>query len=431
MKRRSLSFAAGALLFALLLPWLSACGTDGGITTVVQPPPECDIARQPRKYAVYFALDVSGSMHRFLETLGDSAADLARSFPKEDGDGRQVMVDFYVVAFVNNVAWFPGPSPMNLPMDVKDAIQQAIQAAEGEHNLNASSLNLERAENSLDALSAIVEAKRRPDTKSVVILATDAGFVEAPNTLSGPFEVKARLADVREGLERIQADVHVFTPAPIDGITRNFGTQPGLNAVPGVKHHDIPANASAKGLIGVMKSIGFDASCVPPPPKTEPAPLVEAGAAAAGVGRPRVVELKARSRHAHHIIDGRAFEQHRRDRVHVDFDALDAHLKVARLGLLVKIQAILVARAAAAVHKDAQRLLDIGAFGLHGLFDHLDGFFAQRDRRLLILLKHQVAKGFGVHMRLGHPRSLAGLNQPLKAESFFAASGSQGLSIYD
>src|SRR5436190_5186243 len=99
---------AAASLFATLLG--TACAEDSGPITTIEEPPDAGCIREaaPQTYQVFFVIDVSGSMGPFLTDLRNQIVTFANGFPKLDSEGRIVRVDYYVVAFVNDVKWYGG-----------------------------------------------------------------------------------------------------------------------------------------------------------------------------------------------------------------------------------------------------------------------------------------------------------------------------------
>lgn len=199
----------------------------------IEAPPDggCAIDETPRTYQVYFVIDVSGSMVRFLEDLSSQLQAFSESFPEVDANDTPVFVEYFVVAFVNDVRWFPAGSSrrMTSPIAVQGAFEQAIAAGANDSNLTISVRNAEQEENLLDALSSVIDSQPTADVVQIII-ATDAPFAEAPEVLSTNLPVRSTYADVAAGLERIDAEVHVFTEEALDGLTRNYQGMPPLTS---------------------------------------------------------------------------------------------------------------------------------------------------------------------------------------------------------
>jgi hypothetical protein len=189
-------------------------------------------------------------MSFFLERLSLQLQTFAESFPEEDSQDNPVFVDYYVVAFVNDVRWFPDGAArrMTSPVAVQAAIEQARLRGQTNLNLNTDALNAEQDENMLDALKSIIDSGPAADLV-MVIVATDAGFAEAPATLSTNIEVQASYDEVIAGLERIDAQVHVFVPGQIDGLTRNYRGMPPITMFEGSTINPLESDMGSAELI--------------------------------------------------------------------------------------------------------------------------------------------------------------------------------------
>lgn len=218
-----------------LLAAASIAGCTGETTSLVtvEAPRDggCVIDETPRTFQVYFVIDVSGSMVTFLQDLASQLRAFAESFPEVDSQDTPVFVEYYVVAFVNDVRWFPDglSRRMTSPVAVQGAFELAIEAGAGEQNLTRAVRNAETEENLLDALQSVVDSEPTADVVQVII-ATDAPFAEAPTVLSTNLPVVSTYPEVADGLQRIGAEVHVFTEEALDGLTRNYNGMPPLTS---------------------------------------------------------------------------------------------------------------------------------------------------------------------------------------------------------
>lgn len=241
-----------ALTSLMLCASVAACTGDNTSLVTVEPPPDggCVLDESPRTYAIYFILDVSGSMSFFLERLALQLQTFAESFPEEDSEDNPVFVDYYVVAFVNDVRWFPDGAArrMTSPVAVQAAIEQARLRGETNLNLNIDALNADTEENLLDAIGAVVDSNPSADL-NMVIIATDATFAEAPDTLSPGITVQTSYDEALAGLERIDAQVHVFVPGEVDGLTRNFKGMPPITTLGGSTINPLEAETGSAELI--------------------------------------------------------------------------------------------------------------------------------------------------------------------------------------
>ena len=100
------------------------------------------------------------------------------------------------------------------------------------------------------------------DARTLVIIATDAGFKEAPGTLSGGITVRSNYASIRADLESMGARVHAFTPDALDGLTRQYAGQPALTTLPNSGSYSLRDLASSQDLIEqTLFDIAESASC--------------------------------------------------------------------------------------------------------------------------------------------------------------------------
>ena len=240
-RRRGVTVCTVAL--ALALGGTSGCSDDGPTLDVVLPPPDagCNIELAPRSYEVYFVLDVSTSMTRFLENgLAQQLESLTQAFPERDSQDRRVLVDYYVIGFANDFKWFPeGPARrMTSAIAVQSAIEQAVNAGRDGNNLTQNFANVEPPENLLDALNAIVEAQPQGE-QVVVIVATDADISEFPTILSSEIQVRSSYADTREELLNLGVQVHALTSTELDGLTRMYKGQPPLTTGAGSRTYSL------------------------------------------------------------------------------------------------------------------------------------------------------------------------------------------------
>lgn len=229
---RALSYLGAALLGASLL---TACEDSQPISVIEEPPDAgCGGAEEPRRYEVYFALDVSGSMAPFLRDVRDELEGFATGFPEFDRLGHGVRVDYFLVGFVNDFKVF-GEGRMSSTLAIQSALDDAIEAGSNETNLTSNTPNVETEENLLDALAVIPGLSTATGTAAVkvVIIATDAEFAENPQVLGPNIRVAHTYAEVRQSLADISARVHVFTRASIPGLNIPYKNQPPLADLPG------------------------------------------------------------------------------------------------------------------------------------------------------------------------------------------------------
>jgi hypothetical protein len=243
----------------------AGCADDLAPFTNVPPPPDagCTLEQGPQRYEVYFVVDVSGSMAPFLNSLAGQLQDFARSFPERDTQDNRILVDYYVVAFVNDVLWFPNNARrMTDPIAVQQAIQEAVARGADNTLLTKDLKNAESDENLLDALSQVVSSARPDGAAVLVVVATDAGFREAPETLSGGITVQTRYATLRADLEARGIQLHAFTPDELDGLTRQFRNQPSLTSLPGSAQYSLrDLQASGELIQRTLQAIAQNAAC--------------------------------------------------------------------------------------------------------------------------------------------------------------------------
>lgn len=257
-------------LTATLAVTLASAGcSDEGPTLVVRPPtPDagCTVSNV-RSFEVYFVVDVSGSMREFLNDVQEQLFQFAQSFPELDSNENRVFVDYYVLGFVNDYAFFPrGAERMTSPLAVRGAIGQAIDAAADGTNVNDGSLNNDQSpqagetgpENLLDALAQVYG--RTPASDQVlVVLATDADFVDQGDVLTPNIEVMTPFEAVKEGLADIDAKVYAFTDGEVDGIDKSFRTRPAMEVTELFNLLELAEDSNAVGRI--LTQIAVEAAC--------------------------------------------------------------------------------------------------------------------------------------------------------------------------
>lgn len=226
-----------------------AGGCDEDPVLVPTEPTICLRETTPNSYEVYFVIDVSGSMAPFLTDVKNELSAFAESLPEFDDRGRSTSVQFFVIGFVNDVRWYPeNVRSLSDATQVEAAFDSAIEDGKDNRNLNEPTVNAEVEENLLDALKAALDNRPSSDA-NVILLATDADFVEAPDELSGNIPVQASYREIRSGLERVGARVHAFVSPDTDGLTRSYAGEPALTSLPGSTVHDITALTGARDTI--------------------------------------------------------------------------------------------------------------------------------------------------------------------------------------
>lgn len=248
---------------ALVLAWAAAlCGCHGAnLVAPVLPPRDagCDRTQPPQTYQVYFVTDVSGSMAPFLEKLSAALVTFAGAFSPFDGLGRPVLVDFFLVAFVNDVKSYGGRMTSSIALQA--AFDEAIARGATGKNLAHDSPNADTAENLLDAIQAVVDAHPTADAR-LMMIATDSEFAEAPAVLTLDLPVRSTYAAVLGELRALGVRVHAFVPAELDGLTRDYHDQPALTTLPGSSVHDLDALTQAPEQIAdALSRIAQQAGC--------------------------------------------------------------------------------------------------------------------------------------------------------------------------
>lgn len=263
-----------ALLGLLLAaPLVGSCQDDGSPIVPVRPPRDagCVIDEAARTFEVYFVIDVSNSMVPFLDDLASELLTLTEGFPETNARGDRILASYFVVAFVNDVQLFPeGAERMTSHIAVASAIRAAIAAAEGNTNLRNDTENFDDEENLIDALGAVVDRAPRPDNL-LVLIATDAEFEEAPETLSGGITVTHGYRQVQEGLRELGAQVQAFVPSALSGLTRPYRGFPPLTALEGGRVFDLERlTAARENIRASLEQIALDATCRPAGPDAGP-----------------------------------------------------------------------------------------------------------------------------------------------------------------
>jgi len=208
----------------LLAAGAGGCGDDTSTFVAIPPPTNAGCTQSiPRTFQVYFVINVSGSMNEFLEPLADELETFVESFPDVDINGDALLVDYYVVAFVNDVAFFPEGAPrMTSEIAVAQAIDDALERATNNRNLNGSD-NSEPTENMLDALDAALDNGTDAD-RVLFLIATQDQFADEGERLLPNFTVASDYDDIRERMDEVRRKglVYAFTNGEVDGIDRNF-----------------------------------------------------------------------------------------------------------------------------------------------------------------------------------------------------------------
>lgn len=225
----------------------TACDDPGFVAPIPEPPDAgCPAPEEPRHYEVYFVIDVSGSMEPFLRDVRDELEALAIGFPAEDAMGHGVRVDYYLVAFVNDVKVFGGR--MSSPIALGAAFDEAITEGQTGTNLNSEVPNIDIEENLLDALAQIPQLSSGTATK-LVMIATDAAFPQSPAILYSEIQVQSTYAQIYQSLKDLNARVHAFTRSTIPGLTVEFDGQPPLTTLTGSGIHDLSGLTGARDRV--------------------------------------------------------------------------------------------------------------------------------------------------------------------------------------
>lgn len=260
---RRLRSRSSALIPAILtaLAIGAGCQDDAARLATVEEPPDagCIRTEEPQTYEVYFVIDVSGSMGPFLNDLRDELVAFADGFARLDDQGRPVRVDYYVVAFVNDVKRFGGR--MTSVIALQAAFEEAIARGQTNMNLMQNRFNAEPEENLLDALADVIAGNPSAEA-NLILVANDAPFLESPSILSDRIEVRSNYASIRADLERVGARVHAFVPDQLDGLSRTYQGQPALTSLPGSTVHSLRDLTGANSEIrSTLSFIAREAAC--------------------------------------------------------------------------------------------------------------------------------------------------------------------------
>lgn len=252
---RPVAAIAGAAALAL-----SACGEDTFVVPDIRPP-EADRCTQsiPRTFQVYFVINVSGSMRDFLFPLADRLESFVQGFPDVDVNGDRLLVDYYVVAFVNDVGFFPEGAPrMTSSIAVAQAIDDAVERGLDNRNLDGSD-NSEETENMLDAIDAALDNGTDAD-RVLFLIATQDEFAERGERLLPDFTVENAYADVRARLDEVRQKglVYAFTDGDVGGFDRSFRLQDPI-ATDGLLRLQVLQDESAIG--GILSQIAQEVAC--------------------------------------------------------------------------------------------------------------------------------------------------------------------------
>ena len=243
----------------------TACEEGPPLNQVPTPPDAgCTIPQDPQNYEVYFVLDVSGSMEPYLQEVNLALGAFAASFPERDLQDRPVTVQYYVVGFVNDFVWFPSEAErrMTSPSEVQQAFNAAIASGRNNTLIERNIINAEPEENLLDALGLVLDNPPSSTARVLVLIATDANFVEAPTRLSGDIIVQASYEETKDALALFDARIHAFTAGPVDGLTRTFRGVPALTDRPGSATYSLRNLSETEGLIqATLTEIVRGATC--------------------------------------------------------------------------------------------------------------------------------------------------------------------------
>ncbi|MFO0725542.1 MAG: hypothetical protein U1E65_17290 [Myxococcota bacterium] len=248
------------------IPIVSALALACSDPSPVAPTPEpvdagCNLTEEPRHYEVFFVLDVSGSMAPFLRDVRAELEGLALGFPEIDHSGHSVRIDYYVVAFVNDYKVFGGGRMSSL-LAIQAAFDDAIAAGATERNLNTDTANVEPEENLLDAMAEVPTLTTSQDSVKVVMVATDAEFVEAPSILNQGIQVQNTLSGIRDKMTAFNARVHVFTRTNIPGLDIPLHGVDPLSALPGGSVNRLDELAGARDRVHArLNEIARAAAC--------------------------------------------------------------------------------------------------------------------------------------------------------------------------
>lgn len=240
---------------------LAACSDDDGGLVQAIPPPTNDRCTQsiPRTFQVYFVVNVSGSMNEYLAPLAEQLEAFVNGFPAVDVNGDRLLVDYYVVAFVNDVVFFPEGAPrMTSEIAVAQAIDDALERASGNRNLNGSD-NSEATENMLDAIDAALDNGTDAD-RVLFLIATQDQFAEQGELLLPSFTVQNSYADISARLDEVRQKglVYAFTNGEVEGIDRNFRLREPIDT-DGLLDLEVLRDEQAVG--GILAQIAQEVAC--------------------------------------------------------------------------------------------------------------------------------------------------------------------------
>lgn len=250
------------LLLATIASCTLACGDDPGNISVTPPEPEEECIREiePVTYEVYFVIDVSGSMEPFLRSVRDELVGFAEGFPARNAQDREVRVDYYLIGFVNDVRVY-GDGRMTSVIALQAAFDEAITDGRDNFNLNTMTFNAEEEENMLDAMAEAISLNPSAEAR-LIMVATDAPFVEAPAVLNEDIQVQNTYAGIREQLEQLEVRVHGFGKEGLGGLFINYNEMPPLTELPGSSKHKLgDLQGSGTSIRNTLFSIAQEAAC--------------------------------------------------------------------------------------------------------------------------------------------------------------------------
>ncbi|MEM1026330.1 MAG: hypothetical protein AAF627_18905 [Myxococcota bacterium] len=249
--------------------WVAVLGAgceDDAVFTVPTEVPDlgCQVSTS-RTFQVFFVVDVSNSVaaNDVLDAFQAELLDFAFAFPEFDSNENRVLVDYYVIGFVNDFRFFPpGSERMTAPVAVSEALEQAQVFGSMQDNTDVE-------ENLLDALNAVFEVafdegsdgELIPNADRILVIGTtDDNFVDQGDTLTPGIQVQTSYADLSQRMSE-QSDVmsvFMFTPGDIEGIDRNFRLQPPLP----VERFNLNALTGSSGSVGrILTQVAVDAAC--------------------------------------------------------------------------------------------------------------------------------------------------------------------------
>ncbi len=249
-------------LAALALAGSVACDDPASVVPNI-PPPTVERCTQsiPRTFQVYFVVNVSRSMSEYLEALALELESFADGFPDVDVNGDLILVNYYVVAFVNDVGFFPEGAPrMTSSIAVAQAIEDAVDRGRDNRNLDGSDNGeINGDENLLDALGAALDNGTEAD-RVLFLIATEDNFRNQGERLSPNFIVENDYLDIRERLLTAQEKglVYAFTDGTVEGIDRNFDGNPPLFTDGRI---DLNALLDSSAVSAILGDIAQEVAC--------------------------------------------------------------------------------------------------------------------------------------------------------------------------